>query len=97
MKTLTENEIAVIRNVFKKLEMSELIDCGDITDEITGLSFMDFFADLPSVAVELSKQGKKYESFIKSLDVASHVLHHIAAHQKPLMDMGFFLTQIEDA
>lgn len=97
MKTLTENEIAVIRNAFKKMEMHELIDCGNITDEITGASFRDFFADLPSVVMELSQHGDRYQAFINSLDKVSGILNAITERNQILMDAGYFFECIDSS
>ncbi|MBO6310387.1 MAG: hypothetical protein J6N70_16440 [Oribacterium sp.] len=97
MKQITENEASAIRNALVRMNLSNLADCGNITDEITGVSFRDFFADLPSVVMELSQHGDRYQAFINSLDKVSGILNAITERNQILMDAGYFFECIDSS
>lgn len=95
-KEITNEELAVIRNVFKRLDMECLIDYGNPTEDIIGFDYSKFFQLLPSVIVELSKE-KRFAHFIESLDIVSETLYQLSISADTLASVGYFFSVVAEA
>lgn len=96
IEKITSEELAVIENVFIRLNMSDLLDFGNPTDDITGGDYSVFFQLLPSVIVELSKDIK-FAPFIKHLDKVCGTLYKLSLADDILYKVGNFFEAVADA
>ncbi len=90
---ITKEELAVFRNVFKRLDFEYLIDFGNTTSEFTLNDFSKFFNQLPQVVKELSKNDC-YTPFIESLNDVSSTLYLLAISEDLLRDVGYLFDVI---
>lgn len=93
---INKEELEVIKNVFERLDIVNLLDFGNPTDELTGLDYLGFFQCLPSVIVELSKR-KEFAPFIKSLENVNKVLYKLTVRDEILCQTGYFFEVVAEA
>lgn len=96
MEQITKEEMQAICSVMNKLGMGEMITAGEVLDEIDGVSFYDFFTNLPSMSVRI-ETDEKGQSFVDTLQDVSRTLYFITDAQQNIRKVNEFFRAIEMA